>query len=574
MVPRRTLLVLALSLVFSTAAPARDRAGLVLPSAESLGRVVSVLADPVTMEGRGTGSAGGERAVQDIAREFRSAGLRPGGDAGSFFQSFVVASGIRLAPSSRFDLLGRSGRRLDLDREWRPHGGSRHGETTRDVVFVGYGITTLDGRWDDYRGVDVRDRIALALEGAPAEFPATRLDRLIAARRAGARALLIASGELARLEATSATVDLLSASVTRDAADALLAPSGQTVGKLEASIAGRRAPASFAVPDRRARIEVALDRDDRRGVNVIGILPGTDPALASEAVVIGAHHDHVGVVNGQVHPGADDNASGTAIVVGLARAFAAAGGARRTLVFALFGAEELGLIGSRHYVNAPAVPLSRTVAMVNLDMVGRLGSAALQIGGVDSGSGLARLVNDAARAAGVNVKTRGEPFAPSDHLRFYRAGTPVLFFHTGRHDDYHKPTDTADRIDAAGMARVAAVAAGVVERLAAGGPVSYVKLRAPRADRRDRASGAFLGVVGDATGGDGARLSEVMPGSAAERAGMRDGDVIVRVAGEPVQGFEDLRRVIGGKKPGDTIELVYLRNGEDRTASAALDARP
>ncbi|MBI2206038.1 MAG: M28 family peptidase [Candidatus Rokubacteria bacterium] len=444
-------------------------------------------------------------------------------------------------------------------------------------MFVGYGLSTSDGRWDDYRVVDVRGRIALALDGVPANVAATRLDKLIAARRAGAKALLIAGGELAELEATSSNVDLVSAGVTRDAADALLAPSGQTVGALQAAIATRRAPASFVVPDRRARIDVALEREDRRAVNVIGILPGTDPALAREAVLIGAHHDHVGVVNGQVHPGADDNASGTAIVLGLARAFATAGGAPRTLVFALFGAEEIGLVGSRHYVNAPAMPPGRTVAMINLDMVGRLGSAALQIGGVDSGSGLARLVNDAARAAGVAVKTRGAPFAPSDHLRFYRAGTPVLFFHTGRHDDYHKPTDTADRIDAAGLARVAAVAAGVVERLAAGGPVTYVKLQAPRAERRerrDRAGGAFLGVVGDATGGDGARLSEVMPGSAAERAGMRDGDVIVRIAGEPVQGFEDLRRVIGGKKPGDTVELVYLRNGEDRTASTALDARP
>lgn len=574
MARRSTVLVLALSLVLSTAALARTP--LVLPSAETLGHAVSILADPVTMEGRGTGAPGGERAAREIARQLEQSGLRPGGDGGTYFQSFVVSSGIRLAPTSRFDLRGPGGRRLDLDREWRPHGGSRHGDAMGDVVFVGYGVSTPDGRWDDYRGVDVRDRIALALDGAPADVSVTRLDKLIAARRAGAKALLIAGRELADLDTTRAAVDLVSGSVTRDAADALLAPSGQTVGALETTLATRRAPVSFAVPDRRAHLDVALDREDRHAVNVVGILPGTDPAAAGEAIVIGAHHDHVGIVSGQVHPGADDNASGTAIVLGLARAFAAAGGTPRTLVFVLFGAEEIGLVGSRHYVSAPAVPLSRTIAMLNLDMVGRLRSAPLEISGVDSGTGLERLVTDAARDAGVPVKTRGGPFAPSDHLRFYRAGTPVLFFHTGRHDDYHQPTDTADRIDAPGMSRVAAVAARVVERLAAETQVLYVKLAAPRAERRergDRAGGAFLGVVGDASG-EGARLAEVLPGSAAARAGMRDGDVIVRIAGEPVQGFEDLRRVIGRKKPGDTVELVYLRNGADRTASTALDARP
>jgi hypothetical protein len=572
--PRRLLaLALVLTLVVSTTATARDRAALVLPSAESLGHAVNLLADPA-MEGRGSGTPGGERAAQEIARQLAAAGVRPGGDQGSFFQSFPFAAGIRLAPESGLDLEGPGGRGLALDREWRPHGGSRHGEATGDIVFVGYGITSADGRWDDYRGVDVRDRIALALDGSPGEVSATRLDKLVAARRAGAKALLIAGAELAGLDRTSSSVDLVSASVTREAADGLLAPSGKTVAALEATIAAQRAPASFAVPDRRARLHVALARADRLSVNVIGVLPGTDPGLAGEAVVIGAHHDHVGIIDGRIHPGADDNASGTAVVLGLARAFAAAGGTPRTLVFALFGAEELGLIGSRHYLTAPVIPVARTVAMVNLDMVGRLGSGKLHIGGVDSGRGLKSIVGDVARAAGVDVRLRGEPFSPSDHVGFYRAGVPVLLFHTGPHDDYHKPTDTADRIDAAGMARVAAVAAGVIERLATEPPATYVKVQPPQRERRDRAGGAFLGIVADGAGGDGVRLAEIMPGSAAERAGVRGGDVIFRLAGEPVQRFEDLRRVIAGKKPGDTVELVYLRNGEDRTASAALGARP
>ena len=569
---------LALFLVFLAVGAAARTGTTTLPSAESLARDVAVLADPA-MQGRASGTRGGDLAAAEIVRRLEAAGLRPGGDAGTFFQSFVLSTGMRVAPSSGFHVLGPAERRLELDREWRPHGGSRSGEVTGDVVFVGYGITSTDQRWDDYRGVDVRGRIALALDGAPgAPGPraATRLEKLVAARRAGAAALLIAARALPDVDATTSPVDLTSGHLTRDAADALLAPSGETTSRLEAAMAARRAPASFAVAGRRARIEVALERDERRAANVIGVLPGTDPALAHEAVVVGAHYDHVGVIDGQVYHGADDNASGTAVVLGLARAFGGAGGAPRTLVFVLFGAEEIGLVGSRHYVRAPTVPLARTVGMVNLDMVGRFSGGGLSVTGVDSGTGLRAIVDDAARAAGVRVKLGGDPFSPSDHLRFYRAGTPVAFFHTGRHSDYHRPTDTADRIDANGMARVAAVAADVVERLARGPAVPYVKLSPPeRPARTARGGAAFFGIVADPRSpGDGLRLADVMPGSAAERAGVREGDVIVRFAGEAVSGFEDIRRLIAAKKPGDTVDVVFLRNGEDRTASTALDARP
>ena len=196
------------------------------------------------------------------------------------------------------------------------------------------------------------------------------------------------------------------------------------------------------------------------------------------------------MVGGALHPGADDNASGTAVVVGLARAFAAAGPLDRTLVFALFGAEEIGLVGSGHYVRQPTVPIDRTVAMLNFDMVGRLGDGKLTVGGVESGRGLRDIVAEAARALAVGVNLRDSPFGPSDHTRFYDAGTPALFFHTGTHADYHRPGDTADKLDAAGMARVAAVGARVAERLAAGDRPAYVTLTRPARGRERREAGA------------------------------------------------------------------------------------
>jgi hypothetical protein len=201
-----------------------------------------------------------------------------------------------------------------------------------------------------------------------------------------------------------------------------------------------------------------------RAANVVGILPGRDPVLAAEAIVIGAHWDHDGRVDGVVYPGADDNASGVAVVVGLARTFARAGSLARTLVVVFFGAEELGLLGSRHYLAAPVVPLARTVAMLNFDQVGRLREP-LHVGGVDSGSGLRQLVREAARGSAPGLRFRAALDLPSDHARFHRAGIPVLFFFTGWHPDQHRATDTAVAINAAGMSEIARLAAGVVQRL-------------------------------------------------------------------------------------------------------------
>jgi len=279
-----------------------------------------------------------------------------------------------------------------------------------------------------------------------------------------------------------------------------------------------------------------------------------------------------------LYAGADDNASGTAMVLGLARAFAAAGGAPRTLIFVFFGAEELGLYGSRHYVAHPVLSIARTVAMLNFDMVGRLRNDRLYVGGVDSGTTLRGLVTEAARAEHLTLEASGGPYAPSDHVRFYDAGTPVLFFYTGSHDDYHRPTDTADRINAAGMARIAAMASRVVTRLAGEPRPAYVKLPPPerRERRRDVPAGtALFGVMADGRGqGDGVRISGVMPGSAAARAGLAEGDVIVRFADVSVASFDDLRIAVRARRPGDLVSVVFLRDGTARTGSETLDSAP
>jgi aminopeptidase YwaD len=572
-VSRRHVAPLLTALLLLVATGVFARAAVVPPSAEQLAEIVAALTAP-DMEGRRSGTAGGDRAARLIAERLAAAGLKPGGAPGSFLETFVIETAWRPGPASRLELSGAAARTLETGRDWVPHGGSLAGEVAGDVVFVGYGVDLADRGYDDYAGVDVRGRIALALDGVPAHLAGTRigrLDKLIAAKRHGAAALLLVSDELAPPSKTTVRVSLVSGAVTREAADAMLAGAGRTLAETTTALAAAQAPASFAT-GARARIRVDLISHEVRGANVVGVLPGTDPALADETILIGAHYDHLGRVDGVVYPGADDNASGTAVVLGLARAFAAAGGTGRTLVVALFGAEELGLIGSGHYVNRPPVPLARTVTMLNFDMVGRLRDR-LDVGGDASGSGLRALVTEAAKREGINADLHGSPFGPSDHSRFYEAGIPVLFFHTGSHRDYHRPTDTADKIDAGGMARVAAVAARVIERLAAEPRPVYAKVPQPARRRSSAAGGTFFGISAPPRGADGLRLASVVPGTAAAKAGLREGDVIVRFDGSSVEGFEDFRAMVQERKPGDTVSVLYLRDGEAHTTSATLGTR-
>ncbi len=556
MIRRRLVSVLAFTVLTALAVTPVD-AAVVPPGAEELSAHVGALTAP-EMEGRGSGTPGNELAARYIADRLAGFGLRPGGDNGSFLQPFVVSTVSALGPGSELGRTGPSPVRLDPGRDWMPHGGSLTVGVTGEVVFVGYGVTAADQGYDDYAGVDVKDKIALALEGAPPHLSAarsSRLEKLMAARRRGASALVLVTRDaLPALAATAVPVRIVSGSITVAGADQLLAPAGRTIAQLQDDIAGGRQPRSFATGIQ-AQMKVDLVREERRTANVIGVLPGTDPVRARDVVVLGAHFDHLGRVGGVVHPGADDNASGTSVVLGLARAFASAGGAPETLVFALFSGEEMGLLGSAHYARHPALPLDRTIAMLNFDMVGRMRARKLNVGGVESGTGLRAIVSEAT-GGGLDLALHDTPFAPSDHVSFYSAGTPVLFFFTGEHDDYHMPGDTADKINAPGMAEVARVAVGIVERLAGGQRPAYVKVTRPARERQFAGApgGAFLGISPDLGGqAEGLRLGSVIPGTAASRAGLQPGDVLVRFADHPVNSFPDLRNLIAARRPGDSV---------------------
>jgi hypothetical protein len=563
------------------------------------------LADPA-MEGRAAGSPGADRAARYLADRFRALGLAPLGDGGGFLQPFEVLTGVRPGADNRLEVTagGAAPQPFAVGREFLPFAFSGDGEAAGEVLFAGYGITAPPLGYDDYAGVSARGRIVLLMAGEPRETdargpfrPAEHFHyselrhKVINAREHGAAAVVVVESptrgdRVTPLRGAAASWGIPAVSASRAVASALLAPGGHQLGTLQAAIDGPLTPASRVLAGVTLRLRTALVRERSGTANVLGRLPGTDPALAGEAVVVGAHYDHLGRASpfsldpaggDRVHPGADDNASGTAALLGLAEAFTRVGGTRRTLVFAAFSGEELGLLGSTHYVRHPTWPVERTVAMVNLDSVGRMRERRLHVMGVDTGQGLRSLVEQAAAGLDLRLALRGDGFGPSDHAAFLGRERPVLFFFTGPHEDYHRPTDTWDRLDAEGLRLVTRLAYRVTRALG-DQPEAPAFVRVPGGAPRAGTGGGYgpyFGIVPDfgEAATPGVRLGGVRPGSPAERAGLRAGDVIVAFAAVPVRTLDDLTFALRGRRPGDRVEVRYVRDGTEHAAEATLEAR-
>jgi hypothetical protein len=568
---------------------------------DSLRAFVGWLADDAR-EGRGPGTAGLAAAADGIAARFRAAGLEPAGDAGTFFQSFEVTTGVRAAGTNRLRLAGTE---LTFESEWTAYGFSDTGTTRAPLVFAGYGIRAPEYDYDDYAGLDVVGKCVLVLRYEPGQEDSTsafegRLltpysdlrRKAIEAREAGAVGMLVVTGpaggdpdRLARLraDAGSHSASIRCGQTTR-AALARAVPQ-LDLAALQARIDSTTKPAGFAVDGAAVEWTVGLVQERTRLHNVVGLVAGADP---HHAVVIGAHYDHLGMGGeGSLEPdalaphnGADDNASGTAALVALARRFAAGPKPPRTMVFAAFSGEELGLVGSAQYVKQPPVPLEFTTAMLNMDMVGRLRDRKLLVFGADTAQEF-RAVVDSVNSAGprFQLTLKGDGYGPSDHMSFFKKNVPVLHFFTGAHSEYHKPSDDAALVNYDGLAEVARFV-GDIAIAVQGRPLTFVAATGPAPARGDGGGGGFrsyLGTVPDYAQEDslqGVLLSGVRAGSPAEKAGMRGGDVIVQIDAMTVRNIYDFVHVLETRKPGDTIALTVRRGQERLPLRATLAARP
>lgn len=561
------------------------------------------------LTGRGIDTPGIKLARDYIAREFAKYGLVPGGDNGSYFQGFDVTTGVAVKQPTALAL--DHGAPLALNEDWTPLALSNSGKVEEEVVFAGYGITAKDYGYDDYAGIDVKGKIVIVLryepppkdDKSPFQKPprysahATLRAKANNARDHGAAAMILvdlnrreeAGQELisTRSGFSRNTNGVIAAQVKRQVLEKWLQVRGVSLAELKEKIDHDEKPASMPLPGPKVSMSATLEPIRQRAENVVGILPGSDPKLKNENIVIGAHYDHLGMgyfgtrdssTEGQIHHGADDNASGTAVVMQVAERMARSNPKpARTVIFVAFSAEELGLLGSRRYADHPPVPLSTTKAMLNLDMVGRLKENRLTVFGTHSAKELSDIVTEEARRLGLEVR-ESDSVGRSDQMSFYNKKIPSLHFFTGSHPDYHRPTDTWEKVNADGMVKVSDLVLATGERIAnMREPLNFVSLpsRPPSTNPGEtRSYGAYLGSIPDMDDSqEGVRLAGVSDGSPAALAGLREGDVIVEFAGNKVQNLEDLANLLGSKKPGDEVEIMVLRTGKPVTLKAILRAR-
>ena len=653
------VLLIAISVVAQTARTLSD-----WPSMERLRGHITFLASD-KLEGRRTGTAGARLAAEYIVREFARYRLRPAvtdnGPENRYLQQFPFVAGVELGKNNSMLFTPRtppltssqgqtavttksaSSLDLRLGEDWMPLGFSKNGKLAdAPVTFVGYGITAKDLSYDDYAGAGIAGRIAIAFAGTPdGDNPHGKFARYtdvrwkaIAAREAGALALVVIAREenfkeepLARLRYDNGAGDagIPVVVVSRQTAARILltgglAPPLAELEKIARSVSASNAPPGTPVtgnaeiqknlasllPNLMLTISTDIVRRNAPASNVVGVLEGSDPKLKTEAIVIGAHYDHLGrggegslaEREGEVHHGADDNASGVAGMLELARLFSMER-PKRTIVFIAFSGEEDGLLGSNFYVNHPVVPLSQTVAMINMDMIGRMKDNKLIVGGVGTAQEWRSLIESANIPTGtqvvagldaqgalksaplnkVQVGTNGKPtfkttqpfaltlnedgYGPSDHASFYSKQVPVLFFWTGTHADYHKPSDTADKIDYEAEARIISFVAGIVRSVDAMEHRPTFTVAKSEASGRTMGFRVYLGTIPNyADSNNGLKLDGVREDSPAAKAGLKAGDVIVRLAGRDVRNVYDYTYVLGEMKAGEEYEVEILRDGK------------
>ncbi|MFN2578916.1 MAG: M20/M25/M40 family metallo-hydrolase [Pyrinomonadaceae bacterium] len=669
---RRKFFFVPLMLALPLAVAFAQQPSATAPSVDRIRQVITYLASD-TLEGRRTGTKGANEAANYIAGEFSRLGLRAAVQtAGTtrsqaeslarYFQPFPYVSSvvlgkanflsIRLAPDSTID--------YQVNEEWMPLGFSTNGSIKNaEVIFAGYGISSSELKYNDYAVSNARDRIAIVFAGSPdgdnphGQFAQAGQIRFkaAAARAAGARALLIIANKaklnddrLSRLSydnAGEAGIPVIV--ISRQLATTLL-NSVQQLSEFEKA-ADSRNPTDEKLRrplvGRSMTLSVDVIRRELPSFNVVGVLPGSDPRWKEEAIVIGAHYDHLGrggegsgsldPREGEIHHGADDNASGVAGSIEIARMLSTQNPKpRRTIVFLAFSGEEEGLIGSDYYVNHPLVPLAKTVAMINMDMIGRLQDSKLIVGGVGtaldwrsmiqsqntvekmrtaaagnlSGSGSPNYqvnLNGQASATAfpIVVGANGRPivtaelsklqlslatpftltlnedgFGPSDHSSFYAKQVPVLFFWTGTHNDYHKPSDTADKINYEGEARIVSFVERIVRDLDQSD--ERPKYTVAKSDSQGRSTGfrVYLGTIPNyADSNDGLKLDGVRDDSPAAKAGLKAGDKVVKLAGREVKNVYDYTYALGEMKAGQEYEVEVIRDGRRLTMKLTPEVR-
>lgn len=579
------------------------------------------------LEGRGPRSKGLDLAAEYIARAFDQAGLETTRLGGPYHE-FRLFSTSRRGVVQSVEIGLKSAETLTpLSRgtDFTSLSSSSIGTFSFPVVFAGYGITAPALDYDDYAGIDVRGKAVLVLRHEPQQMQAdSRFDgtensshayiqaKIRNAKSHGAAALILCTTHAEQLRLASEKRDgkpgdaepvndpLLQADlnsgnladgipvihVRRAHAEAWIRDTlSEELSSIETRIDQTLEPQSRELPDWKVNGTVQIVRSHRTFRNVVGCVEGSGPN-AEQTIVVGAHYDHLGRESfgslaldgeGEIHYGADDNASGTAVLMEVARQIAAHPQTLgRRVLFIAFTAEEMGLIGSKNYVQDPVIPLDQTVAMINLDMVGRLRGGKLTAYGVETSEDwrpmLTKSVESLPDGRELKLAFRSGGYGPSDHASFYEKGIPVLHFFTGFHAEYHRPSDVASLINQSGMRQISSLVKEMVVELA---NREAAPSRKPANSSANTLEGLMLGELDEPldsgprlgvhvepeSSGEGVVVRRVLAGSAADRNGLKVGDVITSINGHEVHSAAEIRKVL--EKPETPKDWkVRLRRGE------------
>ena len=546
-----------------------------------------------SMQGRRAGTPGDRAAAEYIRNEVIKSGLIPLADDG--FQYFDVVTSVKAGPSTRLLVAGEE---AILNEDFTVLAYSANDRREATVVFAGYGFEfeTDSLAWNSYADVDVQGKFVLVLTGdpdperGPSIFEAynSMRNKVLKARDKGALGVLFVSGLKAdeedaltpmtiRQGTTSAGIQV--AHIKRNLADRLLQSKELTIAALEEMISSSRKPNSFEL-DATVELTTAIELGEVTTQNVVALLPGNDSRLKDEYIVLGAHYDHLGMGGPgsgsrrpdtvAVHFGADDNASGVAAILEIVQKLAAdRENLKRSVVFAAFGAEEMGLLGSKKFTNEPLIDLEQVTFMFNLDMVGSLNpeTRAITVGGTGTAAGLSALVAQLADTAFLKINQSSEGFGPSDHASFYAKDIPVLFFFTGVTQEYHTPFDTPDRLNYPGKKVIAEYVYDLVLEMANRSEALVFQEAGPKS--RDSGGGrralrVTLGIMPDFASQNikGLRADTVIKDRPADLAGMKSGDIIVAIEGKPVNDIYEYMARLQEFKKGQRISIDVMRGEE------------
>jgi Tol biopolymer transport system component len=579
------------------------------------------------MEGRLPGTRGEQLATQHAADALDAFGLEPAGDNGTWFQAFEFTAGVELGPRNTL-ATGTTPEAAApvVDSDWRPLSFSTVGSTEAlPVVFAGYGIELSDDGPDapgysSYFHLDVKDKWVMVLRYQPEGIPQNQRGRFIqssslrfkamTARQRGARGIIVVSGPNSKVreqlvpltfDASLAGSGLAAVSVTDALAKSWLARAGKDLAALHDELDKGQPVAGFEIKDFTLAATIDLEQEKRTGRNVLARLPaGAATTPATPAVLIGAHIDHLGreyggnsrateEEKGLIHFGADDNASGTAGVLEIAQWLASEKTAgrlplKRDVLVALWSGEEAGLLGSTHFVKTLAQKTKGEdgakldgvlAACLNLDMIGRF-EKSLVLQGLGSADWWKPQIEKRNVPVGLPLTLQSDCYAPTDTTSFYPRGVPILNAFTGNHEDYHRPSDTAEKINYEGAAKVARLMGLLTRDLATSETAPVWKEYKTSEQQGQRAAmRAYLGTVPDYSQGDepGVKLSGVSPVGPAGKAGVRGGDIIIGLGGKDILNIYDYTAILGELKVNAETEIVVNRGGAKVTLKITPTSR-